>query len=113
MQSDDTVFRTVFVDREVDRALLAHTERLGASAGSVYRLFLESGLAQLKQGAQLPAADEGAAVLRTAHVGYAADVLLQGKAFRLRLAFDELSRRVTRLGMLAELAEPQRRPRQL
>lgn len=85
----------------MDQALLADAKRLGASAGSAYRMYLEAGLAQLKRGAKLPAAVDRQGVLRTVYVRHAADEQLQAKGFRLRIEPMELSRRVTRLGMLA------------
>ncbi len=100
MNTDDMVFRSVFVDRDVDQAVLAQAKRLGASAGSVYRLFIEAGLARLSQGTPLPAVSSEPAVLRTVHVHCTSDELLKSKAFQLRMAHDELSRRVCTLGWL-------------
>jgi len=100
MSTDNMVFRTVLVDRGVDQAVLAHSRRLGASAGSVYRLFLEAGLARLNQGMPLPAISNDPTVLRTVHVLCASDELLQSKAVQLRMAHEQLSRRVCKLGWL-------------
>lgn len=94
-------FRSVYVDRDVDAAVLARATRVGVTAGSVYRSFLEAGLAQLSLGAHLPEAPpDSVAVLRTCYVQCRSDDKLAALAIRQRQDLSELSRRVTRLGMV-------------
>jgi hypothetical protein len=45
------VFRSLTLDRDVDRAILTLAAQLGAPAGAIFRLFLEAGLALLRLGA--------------------------------------------------------------
>jgi hypothetical protein len=110
VNTDHLIFSTVFLDRDVDIEIRAHARRLQAKPGSIYRLFLEAGLAQLTRGATLPAASTDALVLRTAFLTVASDERLTGLACRLRTDKSELTRRVTKQGMLAIQAALESRP---
>ena len=99
MDSDNLVFRTVFVDRDVDAAVLAYAERLHAKRGAIFRLFLQAGLAHLERGGALPAARAETAVIRTTLLPIAVDERLEGLAWRLRIDKVDLIRALTRDGM--------------
>jgi hypothetical protein len=102
MSSDDLVFRTVFVDLDVDQHILVEAKRTGESAGSVYRRYIEIGLAQLESGAPLLARlVDCPSVMRTTHVQITADEVLTALSCRLNTEKGELARRVARQGMLA------------
>ena len=110
MDSDNLVFRTVFVDRDVDAAVLAYAERLQAKRGALFRLFLEAGLAHLARGGALPAARAETAVIRTALLPIAVDERLEGLAWRLRIDKVDLIRALARHGMLAMQATLESQP---
>lgn len=94
-------FRSVFVDRDVDQAVVMHAKAVGATPASVYRRFLETGLAELGRGVPLPAAQEGQGLaLRTVYVSVEADEKLTSMAFHMRIEKADLSCRAARLGML-------------
>ena len=106
------VFCSQTLNHDVDRAVLALAARLGASAGAVFRLFLEAGLAQLKLGVPLPPkVEESALVLRTIYIRVECDLALQGIAHHRRIEGWELGARVLRLGFdsLAPLLDVSRR----
>ena len=101
MNTDNLIFSAIFVDRDVDIEVRAHARRLQAKPGSIYRLFLEAGMAKLALGAALPAASVDPPVMRTTYLAIASDERLTGLACRLRIEKSELTRRVTKQGMLA------------
>lgn len=101
MTLDHSIFRSVFVEPEVDKAVLAHAKRMGGTAGTAYRLFLEAGLHQVACGVPLPAAVDITPVLRTCNIRVDIDQRLQGLAYRLRVPQAQLGMRVARLGMRA------------
>jgi hypothetical protein len=94
------IFRSHALNTSVDRAIRALKARLGAPYGVVFRLFLETGLAQLRHGTPLPdAINEGAMPLRAVHLRVATDEELRVLAFQLRLPRDELVARLLLLGL--------------
>lgn len=102
MDTRGLIFRNLAVDGDVDEAVSALAKATGATKGSVYRLFIETGLAQLAQGAPLPpAGGDLAPRLKALHADYNADETLRVLAFKMRIPKDELGRRVVRLGMFA------------
>lgn len=101
MDTRRMVLRSVFVDPDVDREVRAHAKRQGATASSTYRLFLNAGLAQFERGVELPpVSDAPTPVLRTVSLSHSADERLEALAILRRIEKADLSRRVTRLGML-------------
>lgn len=100
------VFRSQMLNHDVDRAILALAVRLRAPAGAIFRLFLETGLAQLKLGTPLPPqVEEASLVLRTVHIPVESDVAVEGISIRQGIERWELVARVVRLGM-ATLESP-------
>jgi hypothetical protein len=97
------VFRSHYVDPDVDRALRAHAAQLGATAGSVFRHYLDAGLAQHAMGADLPPAPAKDVVfaLRTADIRVRVDEQLWVMALSLRMKRGELADGLVRLGMVA------------
>ena len=50
MTAEKLVFRSIYVDRDVDEALRAHAERMGASKGKMFRTYLRTGMAKSRGG---------------------------------------------------------------
>lgn len=100
MDTNDLIFRTVFVDRDVDLEVLARAKRLGTSPASVFRSFLEAGLENVRRGKPIPASKLDASVVRTVYISVAADESLSALGCRLGVDKSELLRKVTRQGML-------------
>lgn len=95
------VYRSHDIDRDVDAAVRALAERIGARPGAVFRLFLEPGEAQLRRGIALPpSSDVSTVVLRTARIRVDLHERLVGVAQRLKLDDSGLRLRVPRLGVL-------------
>lgn len=101
MKQDDTVFKSVYVDPQVDRAVFAHAQRLGTSKDDVYRRFLDVGLAQFASGASLPRARKVVPMLRAVGIHVDVDERLRVLAFNLRLDRSKLVQRLTQLGLRA------------
>ncbi len=99
MNTRDMVFRSQTLNHDIDQAVLAFAARIRAPAGAVFRLFVETGLAQLKLGAPLPPkVEEASLVLRTVHIRVEADMTLEGMSIHHRIERWELVTRVLRLG---------------
>jgi hypothetical protein len=102
MDTGDMVFRSQTLNHDVDRAVLALAAHVGAPAGAVFRLFLETGLAQLRVGAPLPPkVEEASLVLRTVFIRVESDMALEAIALRRRIERWELVARVLRLSVEA------------
>jgi len=101
MKTDGLVFKSHSVDRDVDKGLRAFADHFQATRSAVFRMCVESGIAQFDRGAALPpASDDPVSVLRTAYIHYVAEERLRVLAFRLRLDHADLRQRVLRLGLL-------------
>jgi hypothetical protein len=98
---DDLVFHSVFVEPEVDRAVMAHARHVGGTAGSAYRLFLDLGLDQLSRGVPLPSPVEAVPTLRLCGLRPEVYERLTAHAGNLRLEPAEFVMRLARMGMLA------------
>lgn len=101
MNTDDTVFRSVYVDPEVDRAVFARAESRGQKKTAVYLEFLAVGLAQFTAGAPLPRARRVVPILRAVGLDMEVDEQLRVLAFDLGIEKTELGQRLTQLGMRA------------
>lgn len=97
------VFRSVFVDPDVDRTLRERANEAGISKGEMFRRYLERGMAGAKAGGSLPTLpkDEVALTLRTVYLPFKVDESLRGQAFHLRTSKSDLIRRYLRAGMHA------------
>lgn len=93
------VLRSQTLNHDIDRAVLALAGRIRAPAGAVFRLFLETGLEQLKLGVPLPPkVEEASLVLRTVYIRVESDMALEGMSIRRRVERWDLVNRVLRLG---------------
>lgn len=102
MDTSNMIFRSVALEHDVDDELKAHADRTGMRKGAVYRLFLETGLAQFEKGVPLPEVSEGEPLpLRAVHVLLSSDETLRVLAYQLKIEKGELTRRMTKLGMLS------------
>jgi hypothetical protein len=102
LDTNDMVFRSQTLNHDIDQAILALAVRLCTPAGAVFRLLLEAGLAQLKQGMPLPEkVEEASLVLRTVHIRVDSDFALEAISVRRGIERWELVARVLRLGLAA------------
>ena len=96
------VFKSLPIDRDVDAALRSFANHFQATRGATFRLCVESGLAQLELGAELPppSTADSVSALRAAHKGRGAAPLRRSGAFQMRLDHADLRQRILRLGLL-------------
>ena len=99
MDTSELVFRSVYVDHDVDRTVIAHAKRLGVPSGAVFRMVLDAGLAQLSTQACLPAAKDEVSVLRTVSIRYEVAEAVRMLEYRHSTDRGTLAQRLTRLGM--------------
>jgi hypothetical protein len=103
MNIGNMVFRSVYVDPDVDRALRDQADKAGVSKGEMFRRYLEQGMAVAKAGGKLSALPAGKAPLtmRTVYLPFRVDESLRGQAFELRTSKSDLLRQFLRMGMQA------------
>ena len=95
------VMKSLPIDRDVDAALRSFANHFQATRGATFRLCVESGLAQLELGAELPPpSTDSVSALRAAYIHFDAEERLRVLAFRLRIDHSDLRQRVLRLGLL-------------
>jgi len=98
------VFRTVYVDPDVDAALRGQAAREGISKGQMFRKYLETGMALGAKGRRLPPLMDSRGTrlcMRTVFLPPALDTKLEGRAFVMKTAKTDLIRQYLRLGMSA------------
>jgi hypothetical protein len=103
MTTEKLVFRSIYVDRDVDEALRAHAERIGASKGKMFRTYLRTGMAKYRgglSGAVLPG-NESRLAARTVYLPAELDADLRSMAFDLHATENDLVRTFLRIGMSA------------
>jgi len=101
VKTDGLVFKNHSIDRDVDKGMRALADHFQAPRGAVFRMCVESGIAQLDAGAALPPpSDDPIAALRAAHIHFDAEERLRVLAFKLRMDHADLRQRVLRLGLL-------------
>jgi hypothetical protein len=99
------VWRSVIIEPEVDVAVRGFGVRHGIGSAAVFRLFLDSGIAQAMRGARLPAIKEKEVqALRTLYINIAVDDELCRQSYDRRISKRELTTRLARLGMVAVLS---------
>lgn len=95
------VLKSLPIDRDVDAALRSFANHFQATRGATFRLCVESGLAQLEIGAELPPpSPDSVSALRAAYIHFDAEERLRVLAFQMRLDHADLRQRVVRLGLL-------------
>jgi hypothetical protein len=103
MTAEKLVFRSVYVDPDVDEALRAHAERIGTSKGQMFRTYLRTGMARSRGGlyrAALPGNGSRLAA-RTVYLPVELDADLRAMAFDLHATENDLVRELLRIGMSA------------
>jgi hypothetical protein len=101
---NDLVFRTVYVDPDVDAALRGQAAREGVSKGQMFRKYLETGMALGAKGRRLPAlvdSRDTRLCMRTVFLPPALDTTLEGRAFTMKAPKSDLIRQYLRMGMAA------------
>jgi len=99
---DNLVFRTVYVDPDVDAALRAQAARDAVSKGQMFRKYLETGMAVSARKRRLPPLVDSRDVrlcMRTVFLHPALDMKLEGRAFVMKISKSDLIRQYLRLGM--------------
>jgi hypothetical protein len=101
VKTDGLVFKNHSIDRDVDKGMRALADHFQAPRGAVFRMCVESGIAQLDAGVALPPpSGDPISALRAAHIHYDAEERLRVLAFKMRLDHADLRQRVIRLGLL-------------
>lgn len=103
MTAEKLVFRSVYIDRDVDEALRAHAERIGTSKGQMFRTFLRTGMTKSRGslcGAALPG-DGSRLAARSVYLPAALDADLRSMALGLHATENDLIRELLRVGMSA------------
>lgn len=102
MSDGGLVFRTVYVDADVDSALLAQAARDGISKGRMFRHYLEVGMALAAKGTQRPTLPDSAAIrlrMRTVYLHFAVDEALAARSWQLKVSKSYLTRQYLAMGM--------------
>jgi hypothetical protein len=103
MTVEKLVFRSIYVDRDIDEALRAHAERIGTSKGQMFRTYLRTEMAKSKGGLcgkALPGKGSRLAA-RTVYLPAGLDADLRSMAFDLHAPENDLVRELLRIGMSA------------
>jgi hypothetical protein len=111
---DNLVFRTVYVDADVDAALRGQAAQEGVSKGQMFRKYLETGMALGAKGRRLPAlvdSRDTRLCMRTVFLPPAWDAKLEGRAFMMKTPKTDLIRQYLRMGMDALAKSKTKRPR--
>lgn len=99
---DDLVFRTVYVDPDVDVALRRQAAEDGLPKGTMFRRYLETGMALAAKGRKrppVPPAKETRLCMRAVFLPSVVDATLNGRARTLKTSKTDLIRQYLRLGM--------------
>lgn len=100
--SDDLVFRTVYVDPDVDAALRMQAAEDGLPKGKMFRRYLETGMALAAKGRKRPAvpsAKDTRLCMRTVFLPSAVDAALARRALALKTSKMDLIRQYLKMGM--------------
>ena len=100
MDSERLVFRTIYVDPEVDASLRAKAASEGISKGLMFRRFLEAGLARANRSRTnlVPLKDDVRLAMRSVNVPVALDGRVSTLAFKNRMGWCATVRQLLRLG---------------
>lgn len=96
------VFRTVYVDPDVDAALRKQAVEEGLSKGKMFRRYLETGVALAARRRKLPPlvdSRDTRLCMRTVFLPYALDEKLEGRSILMKKSKTDLIRHYLRLGM--------------
>ena len=92
------VFRTVYMDHEVDRALRAQAAETGVQKGQMFRIYLAKGM-HTPGATKLPLGDGVSLSVRSVLLPESVDDNLRGLSFSLRIPKSELIRKFLYAGM--------------
>lgn len=108
MPSDNMVFRSVYVDHEVDAALRAQAAEEGVSKGEMFRRYLLKGMRLKRATTRLLDAKVSLSV-RTVYLPVEVDEELRALAFQLRTSKSDLIRKYLFAGMASMETAAKRR----
>ena len=98
MNTDGLVFRSVYIDTDVDQTLHAAAVAEGVSKARMYLRYLARGLALADAGAHRPDLADGVPIcMRSAYLPVALDETLRVQAYKLRTTQMALMRQYTRM----------------
>jgi len=100
MTADKMVFRSVYVDPDVDQALRAQAAEAGVSKGEMFRTYLTKGM-RSKRAAGMQLAAGVTLAMRTVYLPADVDDELRKRAFMLRTTKSDLIRKYLWAGMSA------------
>ena len=105
------VFRSIYVDMDVDAALRARAVKDGVSKGEMCRLYLKAGLARMDKASPISAAPQGVSLgMRAVYLAADMDAAVRGLAREARALQSDVIRHAMRSGMDAlEAKAPKRR----
>lgn len=92
------VWRSVYLDPDVDAQLRAQADSEGVKQGEMFRRYLARGMELASDGAALPVLEDVPVALRTTYLSFSVTETLRVQAYRLRTSQMALMRQYTRLG---------------
>jgi hypothetical protein len=98
MDSEQMVFRTIYVDLDVDAALRAKADSERIGKGLMFRQFLAAGLRKNRGRKLLPERDGTRLMMRAAYVPVDLDGRVRALAFKSRMGTTAAIRQLLRLG---------------
>lgn len=94
------VFRSVYVDPDVDAAVVADAREGKVSKGEMFRRYLRAGIACVEQGeVPEPLARDVTLAMRSVYLSVDIDEWLRARAFAVKTGQSQVLRQVVRLGM--------------
>ena len=113
MTKDRMVYRSFYVDPDVDDRLKEQAAQLGLSKGEMCRRYLHLGIAAMQANGELAELPRTEPRLRVRGAYFLADVdsLLRSQVFELRTSMNNLIRRYLRTGMVVMQAPSQDQPK--
>lgn len=103
MNHDNLVLRTIYIDPELDDALMRQARSDNVGKAELFRHYLRLGIKTVRSSANAPPMDlaKVVLVLRTIFIDPALDDLLRVEAFDARLPKNDLIRYYLSIGMTA------------
>jgi len=98
MEPENLVFRSIYVDSEVDRALLALADAEGIGRGLMFRRFLAAGLKRNRGRKVLPGREGTTLAMRAVYIPVDLYGRVTALAFKSRMGRTAVIRQLLRLG---------------
>ena len=102
MHTEGMVWRSVYIDPDVDEQLRAQAKAEGVRQEEMFRRYLSRGMELASAGAARPVLADVPVALRTAYLPYQVTETLRVQSYRLGTSTMDLMRQYTRLGAEAK-----------